>query len=246
MLLAVDVGNSKMAIALFDGARLVRVERRSSAGLGAESLADFLRQSFPEMPSQIVLGTVVPAAADAFRAAADLLAIPITVIDATNVPVAMRGPVVEEVGPDRVINVVAARERLTPPFLVIDIGTAITFDAVAADGAFVGGAIAPGPGIAADALHARTARLPPIDWAVPPSAIGTTTRAAMQSGVVIGYVGLVDGLARRIKAEVGGGRPVPCIATGGLAAMFAPLCAEIDFVDPELTLHGLRLCVERA
>ncbi len=245
MLLAVDIGNSKTALALFQEGIVVARVRRPTSENPEEPWLELIQSEFGHRVDAIVLGSVVPAAIGAFRRAASSIGVPLTVIDASNVPVAMRGPVPGEVGPDRLINIVAARQRLVAPFLVIDIGTATTFDAVASDGVFVGGAIAPGPGTAAEALHARTARLPRIELVAPARAIGITTRSAMQSGAVIGYAGLVDGLARRIKAELAPAGPgVPCIATGGLAALFGPLCREIDSVELDLTLHGLRLCME--
>ena len=150
----------------------------------------------------------------------------------------VRVSVREEVGVDRLVNVIAARTRIAPPFLVVDLGTATTFDCVAADGAFVGGAIAPGPGMLVDALGTRTARLPRVELAPPGHAVGTSTRDAMRSGLFWGYVGLVDGLVARCRTELGG--QARCVATGGLAATFAPFCTGIDEVDPDLTLHGLR------
>jgi type III pantothenate kinase len=148
-----------------------------------------------------------------------------------------------ELGADRVVNCIAARTRLAPPFLIVDFGTATTFDCVDRDGAYVGGAIAPGLQISADALFSRTSRLPRIEVQHPAKAIGTNTVAAIQSGVFWGYVGLVDGLARRCKDELGG--TVPCVATGGLANLVGRACREIDEVDEHLTLHGLRMWYER-
>jgi type III pantothenate kinase len=129
----------------------------------------------------------------------------------------------------------------------VDFGTATTFDCVAADGAFVGGAIAPGLRICADALFSRTSRLPRVDLKPPASPVATDTVSAIQSGLFWGYVGLVDGLAHRCKQELaaGGHHRVPCVATGGLARVVAGACTEIDEVDDHLTLDGLRIWFER-
>ncbi|MBN1336199.1 MAG: type III pantothenate kinase [Deltaproteobacteria bacterium] len=148
-----------------------------------------------------------------------------------------------EVGADRIVNAVAARERYGAPVVIVDFGTATTFDCVDAEGDYVGGAIAPGFQISAEALYARTAKLPRIELERARAAIGTNTVASMQSGLYWGYVGLVDGIARRCKAELGGDSA--CVATGGLANMVASDSEEIDRVDDFLTLDGLRLLWER-
>ncbi len=144
-----------------------------------------------------------------------------------------------EVGADRVVNAVAAYHRYGGPLCVVDLGTATTFDLISADGDYMGGAIAPGIGIAAEALFERTAKLPRIDLVRPPSAIGKNTVHAMQSGLLFGYVGLVEGLIARFRAELGPRMQV--IATGGLASLIAAETSAIDTVDPWLTLEGLRL-----
>jgi type III pantothenate kinase len=148
-----------------------------------------------------------------------------------------------EVGADRVVNGVAAYEEFgraeRRPIIVVDFGTATTFDAISANGEYLGGVICPGPQISADALFQRAAKLPRIDVRKPDRIIGRTTVASMQSGLFWGYVDMVEGLVRRMRAELGG-RPV-VIATGGLAILVAPETDVIDHVDPELTLRGLRL-----
>ena len=141
------------------------------------------------------------------------------------------------------MNAVAAYERFGDACVVVDFGTGINFDAVSAAGEYLGGAIAPGVEISLTALTERGARIPRIDLAEPESAIGKSTRGAIQSGVVYGFAGLIDGVARRIEAELGEG--VPFIATGGLAAAIVPFCETIDEVDDLLTLTGLRLIDER-
>jgi type III pantothenate kinase len=159
----------------------------------------------------------------------------------TGMPIRIDNPY--EVGADRLVNAVAAYERFGDACVVVDFGTGINFDAVSAAGEYLGGAIAPGVEISLTALTERGARIPRIDLAEPESAIGKSTRGAIQSGVVYGFAGLIDGVARRIEAELGEG--VPFIATGGLAAAIVPFCETIDEVDDLLTLRGLRLIDKR-
>jgi len=159
----------------------------------------------------------------------------------TGVPVLTDNP--KEVGTDRVVNSLAAVELFGGPCIVVDFGTATTFDAVSAKGEYLGGVICPGPQVSADALVQRTAKLPRIDVRKPPRVIGTSTIGAMQSGLFWGYVDMVEGLVRRMKAELGGAAVV--VATGGLASIVAPESKTIEHVDPELTLRGLRLWWER-
>jgi type III pantothenate kinase len=165
----------------------------------------------------------------------------------------------KEVGADRIVNAVAAVERYGSPLLVVDFGTATTFDCVNAKGDYVGGAIAPGYQISSEALFQRTAKLPKVELERPELAIGTNTIHSMQSGLFYGYVGLVEELARRCKGEIRElgtdgrstadrerlGRDVPCIATGGLARTIGGACAEIDEIDDFLTLVGLAILWER-
>jgi type III pantothenate kinase len=165
----------------------------------------------------------------------------------------------KEVGADRIVNAVAAVERYGWPILVVDFGTATTFDCVNAKGDYIGGAIAPGYQISSEALFNRTAKLPKVELERPELAIGTNTVHSMQSGLFYGYVGLVEELVRRCKAELvemgtegkstkereALGKVVPCIATGGLARTIGGACAEIDEIDDFLTLVGLAILWER-
>ncbi len=148
-------------------------------------------------------------------------------------------------GADRVVNAVAAYEaygRATKvPVIVVDFGTATTFDAISSAGEYIGGVIVPGIGISADALFQRAARLPRVDVRKPPSVIGRTTVTSMQSGLFFGYVSMVDGIVGRMRAELDGGDRAPCIATGGMAEILASETTAIERVEPDLTLQGLRL-----
>jgi len=144
-----------------------------------------------------------------------------------------------EAGADRILNALGARTLHGCPCIVVDFGTATTFDAISGEGDYLGGAIAPGLGIAAEALFSKTAKLPRIEMTAPPAAIGRNTVHAMQSGLVLGYVGLIEGLVAHIRAELGGRAKV--VATGGMAPILAEQTTVIETVDPMLTLEGLRL-----
>src|SRR5436189_4230455 len=162
----------------------------------------------------------------------------------TGMPILYENPA--EVGADRIVNAVAAYEKFGKekrPLIVLDFGTATTLDAVSAKGEYLGGAICPGVQISADALFQRAARLPRIDVRKPPRVIGRTTVGAMEAGLFWGYVGMVEGVVRRMSDELGGG--AVCIATGGLADVIAPEIPLIQHVDADLTLHGLRIVWER-
>ncbi len=156
----------------------------------------------------------------------------------TGVPVRYDDP--REVGSDRIANAVAARERHGAPSIVVDFGTSTNFDVVSAAGEFVGGVLAPGIEISMDALFARAARLPRVPFVAPERVISQTTVQALQSGLVYGFAGQVDAIVERIRGELGAG-DAPVVATGGLAELIAPHSRTITAVDPELTLHGLRL-----
>ena len=148
-----------------------------------------------------------------------------------------------EIGPDRLVNAVAAYDRVGGACVVVDFGTALTFDPVSADGEYLGGIIAPGVEISMEALTARAAALPRIDLVAPRTLIGKTTVDAIRSGVMYGYAGQVDGILRRLRGELG--EELEAIATGGLAVRIVPFCDEIDDTDDLLTLTGLRLLHER-
>jgi type III pantothenate kinase len=155
----------------------------------------------------------------------------------TGIPIRYDDP--REVGPDRIANAVAARERYGAPSIVVDFGTSTNFDVVSPAGEYVGGVLAPGIEVSMDALFERAARLVKVDFVAPETAIGKTTESALRSGLVYGFAGQVDGIVERMQGELGGGAKV--IATGGLAELIAPHSKTIEQVDPLLTLDGLRL-----
>src|ERR687888_2500868 len=247
MLLAIDVGNTSTVFGLFDGFELgehwrIATERHKSGDqLGA------LYKSFLDLRrvEGICLSSTVPQLIRSYHefaeryTDAELLELGPGV--KTGVPVRYDDP--REVGPDRIANAVAAVERHGAPCIVVDFGTSTNFDVVSADGEYVGRVLAPGIEISMDALFARAARLRKIDFVEPQSVIGKTTVAALQSGVVYGFAGQVDGIVAAIRGEVGDNARV--IATGGLAELIAPHSQTIEHVDPFLTLDGLRLVWER-
>ena len=253
MLLAIDVGNTQTVVGLYDGDRLVEHWRTASVrGQTADELAVALRgllavrgRGFGDVTATVA-SSGVPQLAEALRQAASvhLGHEALIVGPATDTGLELRVENPPEVGSDRIANCVAALSLAGGPLVVVDFGTAINFDAVSADGAFLGGAIAPGLQVAVEALGERAARLFQIELRAPDRAIGRTTAENMQSGAIFGYAGLVDGLVRRFAAELGGDPTV--FATGGLAAVVASHCETVDRVEPWLTLEGLRLIWQRA
>jgi type III pantothenate kinase len=248
MLLAVDVGNTQTVLGLFEGERLVADWRVATEGeRTGDELAALLGRlleladlGFGDVTG-LVLASSVPALVRSYEELAENYAeAPLLVVGPgvkTGLPILYDDP--REVGPDRIVNAVAVRERYGSPAIVVDFGTSTNFDAVSSAGEFVGGVLAPGIETSMEALFLRAARLTKIDFAEPPSVIGKTTASALQSGLVYGFAGQVDGIVERMRAELGDTAPV--IATGGLADLIAPHSKTIERVDPLLTLEGLRL-----
>jgi type III pantothenate kinase len=246
MLLAVDVGNTQTVFALYDGSlrgeswRVATEQNRSGDELGA------LYRSFLDLGSVsgVCLSCTVPQLSRSYAefasryTRAELLELGPGV--KTGIPVRYDDP--REVGPDRIANAVAARDRYGAPAIVVDFGTSTNFDVVSPEGEYVGGVLAPGIEISMDALFERAARLRKIDFVEPPTVIAKTTVAALQSGLVYGFAGQVDGIVERIRGELGDDAPV--IATGGLAELIAPHARTVERVDPFLTLDGLRIVWE--
>ncbi|MSP57194.1 MAG: type III pantothenate kinase [Myxococcales bacterium] len=253
MLLVIDVGNSNTVLGLYKGTQVVHTWRVSTLQRTTDEFGLMMLQLFAYEGVQVAeirgvaLCSVVPSSIYAIeKACRRYIKRTARVLGKgahLGMPIRVDNP--GELGPDRVVNCIAALHRFQPPFLIVDFGTATTFDAVDASGAYVGGAIAPGLQISADALFQRTSRLPRVEIMEPASPIGTNTVSAMQSGLFWGYVGLVDGLARRCKAQLGTGERVPCVATGGLANLVGRACKEIDDVDEHLTLAGLQIWFDR-
>ena len=253
MLLAIDVGNTQTHLGAFDGDRLVEHWRfQTRAGASGDELAERISGllslsglDFSALDA-VIVSSVVPPLAGEYEAmtaryldSAGFLAVGPGV--RTGMPIRIDNPY--EVGADRLVNAVAAYERFGGACVVVDFGTGINFDVVSPDGEYLGGAIAPGVEISLSALAERGARIPRIELARPDAAVGKSTRAAIQSGVIFGFAGLVDRIADRIAAELGPGTRL--IATGGLASAIVPFCKSIDEVDDLLTLTGLRLIWER-
>jgi type III pantothenate kinase len=254
MLLVVDVGNTNLVFGLYDGERLRSSWRaatdpdRTADEWGALLYTCLATEGLtPAAIDGCIVASVVPGVTAPLRAmSARLLGRPALVVDstlATGVQMAAEHP--REVGPDRLVNAAAAFARYGGPCIVVDCGTATKFEAVNAAGVYLGGAIAPGLRTSAQALFGRAARLYAVDLVAPPTAIGTNTVAAMQAGIVLGFVGLVEGLVTRMRAELAAthppGTPIPVVATGGLAALLTPHTPRITHTDPTQTQAGLRL-----
>jgi type III pantothenate kinase len=248
VLLAIDVGNTQTVFGLFEGEALADQFRvatnRSHTG---DELAVLLRSlvDLSALDGVVLCSSVPPLVREyeAFAerwAGAELLVLGPGV--STGVPIRYDDP--REVGPDRIANAVAVRERHGAPAVVVDFGTSTNFDVVNAAGEFAGGVLAPGVEISMDALFARAARLPRVPFTAPERVISQTTTAALQSGLVYGFAGQIDAIVRRIEAELGA-PDAPVVATGGLADLIAPHSETITAVDAELTLHGLRIVWDR-
>jgi len=252
MLLVVDVGNTQTHFGTFDGDQLVehwryatvREETADELGAKLRGLLALRGQSFDDIDASIVSSTVPRLNLEWLQAGRRYLGHETIIVGTgikTGIPIRIDNP--RELGADRLVNAVAAYERVQGSCIVVDFGTAITYDVVSAEGELLGALISPGIEIALEALTVRAARLPHVELVEPRALIGKSTVEAIRSGVVYGYAGQVDGIVRRLHAELG--EEAETIATGGLAYVVVPFTETIDQVDDLLTLTGLRLIYER-
>jgi type III pantothenate kinase len=253
MLLAIDVGNTNIVIGVFEGEQVShRFRVQTRPGRTADEMGVLLRELFRHSglgsaPSGAIIGCVVPeqltVMVETCRSSFDCDPLVVGPGIKTGVPILADNP--REVGADRIVNSVAAFHRVGGPCVVVDFGTATTFDCVSAKGEYLGGVIAPGYQISAEALYRNASKLPRVRASRPPRVIGKNTVHSMQSGLYYGYVSLVDGMVDRILEELPAEPRVTCLATGGLAGAISESSDCIDEVVPDLTLEGLRLLFER-
>jgi len=248
MLLTIDIGNTTIKLGVFEGDNLkaswhIATDIDRLADEYAVVLLELLKQKgiAADAVKKVAMCSVVPPLTTTFdELLSSYFGISPLVIEAgvkTGVRIRMDNP--REVGADRIVNAAAAHNLYGGPVIIVDLGTATTFDAVSADGDYLGGAIAPGMVIAIETLSERAAMLPRVELVRPSKVIGSNTISAMQSGILFGYVGLVEGLVGRIKKELG--EKTKVVATGGYARLIAAETAIIDAVNTDLTLHGLKL-----
>ena len=251
MLLAIDIGNSMVTLGVFNGERLettlrVATDNRKLADEYGLLITNLLNLNGLEQSriDSISMCSVVPPLTVVFDQVCHtyfgIQPLTVTAGVRTGLRILYDNP--RDVGADRIVDAVAAKELYGVPAIVVDFGTATVFDAVSADGVYLGGAIAPGINVAAEALFLNTSQLRRVELVAPKSAIGQNTSASLQSGLVFGYAGLVDGLVARFKQEVGQDSKV--IGTGGLAGIISKETEIFDFINPDLTLIGLKLIYE--
>ncbi len=251
MLLTVDIGNTNINLGVFNDSKLKATWRMATrVHRMPDEYASLILHLFehegiaaPQITDAIMCSVVPPLSGVFQEMCRRYLKVTPLMVEAgvkTGVRIAMDNP--REVGADRIVNAVAAHQLYGGPVIVIDLGTATTFDAVSKEGDYLGGAIAPGIAIATEALFSRTAVLPRVELSHPKRAIGRNTVAAMQSGIVFGYAGLIEGIVTRIQKELGVKAKV--VATGGYSDLLARETSAIEEVNPDLTLIGLRLIYE--
>ncbi len=252
MLLALDVGNTNTVIGVFDGKALLTHWRLSTRREGTrdeyamliKGLFDFAGLAFQGVSAVIISSVVPPLQGPLEEMARQYFGVEPMVVGPgikTGMPILYESP--RDVGADRIVNAVAAFEAYGGPCIVVDFGTATTFDAISVRGEYLGGAICPGIGISSEALFQHAAKLPRVDITRPKVIIGKNTVGSMQAGLFFGYLSLVEGIVARMRAELGGRAAV--VATGGLAELLLTESTAVDHVDPLLTLTGLRILFER-
>ncbi len=248
MLLAIDIGNTNTVLGVFEAEKITRSWRiKTDARATADELMLTLRGLLDDVAvTGIALCSTVPAALREMRAMLQRYYedLPTVIVEPgvrTGVPLLFDNP--KEVGADRVVNTLAAHHLWGGPVVVVDFGTSTNLDVVSAKGEFLGGALAPGIEISVEALAARAAQLRKVELVEPRSAIGKNTVEALQSGILYGFAGQVDGLVRRVVRELGGEATV--VATGGLASLVIGHCETVSLHEPDLTLIGLRLVFEK-
>ena len=253
MLLAIDIGNTNVVAGIFDGStllthwRLATDPKTTADEYGVICLSLMARdRRLPEHITGAIISSVVPALTETFESMVETSfgCTPVTVSSDMDTGLTLKYSNPKEIGSDRIVNAAAAYEKFRRDLIIVDFGTATTLCAVSREGEYLGGVIAPGLTISAEALFARAAKLSKVELARPKTVIGTDTAGSIQSGLIFGYAGLVDTLIQRMEGEMGHTSYV--IATGGSAPVIAPEARSIQHVEPFLTLHGLELLYRRA
>lgn len=249
MLLVIDIGNSHTVLGVYgEGAECLlhwrcgsdRKKTEDEYAVLAQSWLQTAGLSLGQFEAAIISSTVPPLVDIWQKLCRKYLGVsPLVVSIDLNVGLEICLDNPREIGPDRIVNSVAGRAKYGNSLIIIDLGTATTFDCVSAEGAFLGGVIAPGLAVSADALCTSTAKLPRVEFDVPQRALATNTVQALQSGLVYGFAGLLDGIVQRLKGEMGG--DVRVVATGGLSTTIAKVTENVDMVDTMLTLDGLKI-----
>lgn len=250
MLLAIDVGNTNTVVGVWNGSEWLSLwRRRTDPEETEDQLAVWLKGLFdlcdiPWKVDSAICASVVPSMDGVLdKLCEQYLNVRLRFLrTGANVGMEVTYNPPHAVGADRIANALGALEKYAPPIIVVDFGTATTFDSIDRNGTYVGGAILPGVGISSQALFDRAAKLPQVEFRAPETALGRDTVHSLQSGIMFGYAGAIDALAGRISTELGGAR---IVATGGLGSLFLGLCETIEALEPTLTMDGLRVASER-